>query len=174
MQNEHWVIDFAFAYPPTCTREQFRRLLAAQAQHWPGWDHYPWRITRNIHRFIDTPPVNFHYLMVQDCVAAHAAHVVLNGKFEDRNEVLDMMIREQFQFIGVFRLMLIDALRYEMKFTKLPYIRDCTGVEDGHANVTDAEVKERRRAFRESIEGAERDFVRILNTAGRRSVWMNS
>jgi len=165
MRAEDWVIDFAFPYPNGCTREQLRRRLASLAAHWPGWDRYPWRITRNIHRFIDSPPVNFHYLLVQRCVAAHAAHLVLHGTCEDRDEVLDMMVREEFQFIGVFRQMLIDALRYEIKFTKLPYIRDCTGTDEGHRNVSEAELQERRRGFREAIEGAERDFVRILNVA---------
>ena len=144
MEAENWPIDFSFTYPVDCTREQLRKILTALSLHWPGWENYPWRITRNIHRLIDTPPVNFHYLLVQHCVAAHAAHVVLKGKCEDRNEVLDMMIREKFQFVGVFRLMLLDALRYEMRFTKLTHIRDWTGRDDGHTSVTEEELKARR------------------------------
>ena len=167
MQDTTQTIDFSFDYPAGCTRAQLRTRLESLALNWPGWDNYPWRITRNIHRFINTPPVTFHYLQVRFCIAGHAAHVILNASFEDRNEVLDMMIREKFQFIGVCRLMLIDALRYEMRFTKLPYIRDCTGPEEGHDGVSVEELQTRRRMYRECIEGAERDFVRILNLASQ-------
>ena len=176
MEAENWPIDFSFTYPVDCTREQLRKILTALSLHWPGWEHYPWRITRNIHRLIDTPSVNFHYLLVQHCVASHAAHVVLKGKFADRNDVLDMMIREKFQFVGVFRLMLIDALRYEMRFTKLTYIRDCTGRDDGHTSVTEEELMERRGRYRDTIEGAENDLVRILNIASvaeNMEEWLN-
>ena len=175
MYSVPWVIDFAFDYPAGCTPAQLRALLQMQAVVWPGWPHFPWRVTRSIHEFLGQPPVNFHYLMIHRCLTGFASHLVLTSRFEDRDAVLAMMIRERFEVVGVLRVLLIDALRYEMRFSKLPYILDCSGPEDGHVHLTPEELTKRRKDFQESIEGAEREFVRILNLAsltGNMNQWV--
>ena len=146
MQNTVWTIDFSFPYPPDCTLKVFRSRVEDLAAQWRGWDHFPWRVTRNIHRFVDSPPVNFQYLLIHHCVSARSSNLVLTAEFESREDLFEMMIREQFQYIGVFRLMLIDALRYEMRFARRPYILDCTGPEEGHMNVGTEELEAARLA----------------------------
>ena len=160
-----WAIDYAFDYPAACTNAILAARLKDLAVYWPGWPGFPWRVTRSIHEFLGQPPVNFHYLMIHRCLTGFASHLVLKSEFEDRDAVLAMMIRERFEVVGVLRVLLIDALRYEMRFTKLPYILDCSGPEDGHTHLTPEELAKRRLNFQESIGGAEREFVRILNLA---------
>jgi hypothetical protein len=41
--------------------------------------------------------------MIHRCLAGYAAHLVLNSKFEDREAVLAMMLREKFEIVGVLR-----------------------------------------------------------------------
>jgi len=76
---------------------------------------------------------------------------------------LAVMIREKCEIVGLLRVLLIDAVRYELRFTKTKFIRDCSGPEDWHEPVSPEELEKRRVAFRETIEGAENDFVRILD-----------
>jgi len=54
-----WVITFAFPFPANCTREVLLGLLHSYANEWLGWERFPWRITRDLHHFIDDPPVEF-------------------------------------------------------------------------------------------------------------------
>lgn len=162
-----WIIDFAFPYPSDCTRAQLLVILRRLAADWPGWPNFPWRVTRSIHKFLGRPPENFHYLMIHQCLMGFAAHLVLTAKFEDREAVLAMILREKFEIAGVLRVLLIDAIRSEMRFRKMSEIRDCSGPEDGRAVVPAEELATRRRDFQESVEGAVNEFVMILNLASQ-------
>ena len=163
MTSADWMIDFAFDYPVDCTPDKLLERLESLSTDWPGWDNFPWRVTRSIHKFLDHPPVNFHYLTIHRCLQGYAAHLVLNSNFRSRPEVLAAMIREKCEIVGLLRVLLIDAVRYELRFTKMDYIRDCSGPGDRHEQVPPEELEKRRAAFRECIEGAEKEFVRILD-----------
>ncbi|MCE9616447.1 MAG: hypothetical protein K8T26_19410 [Lentisphaerae bacterium] len=162
-----WIISFAFPYPAKCTREVLLKMLREFAAEWPGWETFPWRITRDIHQLIDDPPVNFHYLMTQFWLTAYACHVVLTETFASQEDLLDMMIRERFEFVGVFRHHLITALQYLRDQEGKAYIPDCTGIEEGHLGVTQEELARRRRVFREAVERGARETVRVLNYASQ-------
>ena len=163
MYSASWIIDYAFDYPVDCTPAKLLERLEYFSADWPGWPNFPWRVTRSIHKFLDHPPANFHYLTIHRCLQGFAAHLVLNSRFENRDEVLAAMIREKCEIVGLLRLLLIDAVRYELRFTKMDYIRDCSGPEDRQEPVPPEELEKRRTAFRETIEGAVKEFVRILN-----------
>jgi hypothetical protein len=167
MQEVPWFISFAFSYPTPCTPEELLKVLRRLAADWPGWEHFPWRVTRNIHLFLGRPPVNFHHLMLQRCLTSYAAHLVLTLEFESREDVLAVMIRERFEILGVLRVLLVDALRYEMRFSRRTYIPDCTGSEEGHEHVAPEELAKRRETFRECIEGAAREYRKILDLASQ-------
>ena len=163
MVSVDWMIDFAFDFPVDCTPAMLLERLEYFSADWPGWENFPWRVTRSIHKFLDHPPVNFHYLTIHRCLQGYAAHLVLNSTFRSRPEVLAVMIREKCEIVGLLRILLIDALRYEMRFTKTKYIRDCSGPEDWYEPVSPEELEKRRAAFRECIEGAVLEFARILD-----------
>ena len=167
MQEVPWFISFAFPYPTPCTPEELLKVLRRLAADWPGWEHFPWRVTRNIHLFLGRPPVNFHHLMLQRCLTSYAAHLVLTLEFESREDVLAVMIRERFEIVGVLRVLLVDALRSEMRFSRRSYIPDCSGAEDGHEHVSPEELAKRRETFRECIEGAAREYRKILDLASQ-------
>ncbi|MFZ4397617.1 MAG: hypothetical protein ACOYOU_18555 [Kiritimatiellia bacterium] len=162
MYSADWLIDFAFDYPVDCTPAKLVERLEYFATDWPGWDNFPWRLTRIIHKFLDHPPVNFLYLMLHRCLQGYAAHLVLNSRFESRPEVLAVMIREKCEIVGLLRLLLLDAVRYELRFTDQERMPDCSGPRDGHERVSPEELMKRRAAFQECIEGAVKEFVRIL------------
>jgi hypothetical protein len=114
MQELAWVIDFRFPYPASCTPAQLLTILKRLAVDWPGMPKFPWRVTRNIHKFLGRPPVNFYYLMIHRCLMGCAAHLVLNATFASREAVLTMILREKVEIIGMLRLLLIDAIRAEV------------------------------------------------------------
>ena len=163
MYSAPWNIDYSFDYPVDCTPALLRGRLEYLSVDWPGWENFPWRVTRSIHKFLDQPPVNFPYLMLHRCLQGYAAYLVLNSRFESRPEVLAVMIREKCEIVGLLRVLLIDAVRYELRFTKQVRIPDCSGPGEGHEQVSPEELEKRRAAFRECIEGAVKEFVRILD-----------
>ena len=163
MYNADWLIDFAFDYPVDCTPVLLRERLEYLSADWPGWENFPWRVTRSIHKFLEQPPVNFPYLMLHRCLQGYAAHLVLNSRFESRPEVLAVMIREKCEIVGLLRLLLIDAVRYELRFSNQERLPDCSGPGEGHEQVSPEELVKRRAAVRVCIEGAVKEFVRILD-----------
>ena len=163
MVSVDWKIDFAFDFPVDCTPAKLLERLEYFSADWPGWENFPWRVVRSIHKFLDNPPVNFPYLMLHRCLQGYAAHLVLNSRFESRPEVLAVMIREKCEIVGLLRLLLIDAVRYELRFMKTDRFPDCSGPGERHDVVLPEELEKRRAAFRECIAGAEKDFVRILD-----------
>jgi hypothetical protein len=165
MNEIPWVIRYALSFANVCSVARLIEILKQMAANWPGIPKFPWRVTRNIHRFLGNPPVNFHYLMIHHCLMGCAAHMVLNAKFENRAAVLEMILREKVEIVGMLRVLLIDAIRAEVKRTGVPYIRDCSGPEDGHRHLPPDEIERRRQAFQACIEGAIADFVRILDVA---------
>ena len=165
-----YCVDWAFQYVQNDSLLSLFSKLNELAARWPGWDKYPWHITRDIHQFANTPPANFHYVLFEHYASAQAAHLILNAEFEDRDEVFAMMIREEFQFKGVFRLLLVLAMDQEMSCSNMPYIQDCTGLDEGHKSVSNDELVERRGRYRECIERAERNLVRMLNMASQGDV----
>lgn len=168
MEQVLWPIDFAFPFPADCSQEQLVALLEKQATQWPGWDNFPWCVTRNMHQFISRPPANFHYLMTHHCLTGYAAHLVLTSKFENRQSVLALILREKFEIAGMLRALLLDAVHAEMHRTNLPFILDCSGPDDGCTYAPAEELEQRRQSFRACIEDAVRDFVMILNLASQR------
>ncbi len=165
MQRKIVVVDYRFPYPGRCSQAQLMALLRMLAKGWHGWERFPWRVTRHLHRFLDELPVNFHYLMIHRCLQGFAAHLVLTERFVSRNAVLEMMVRERFEVVGVLRVLLIDALRAAVKWSGVPYILDASGPEDGHKHLTAEEIERRRVNFRKYVDGAVEDFVAILNHA---------
>lgn len=160
-----WSILFSVDYSALSTVASLRPELDMLARRWKGWAPFPWWLTVGIHRLVDTHPVCFDLLVTQMAIASYAAHLLLTAKVADRREMFSMMLREKFQFVGVFRLLLIEALRAEMKFTKLPYIRDCRDGADGNPRVSADELVERRRAFQECWESAGLELLRLMNMA---------
>ena len=160
-----WSILFSVDYESVSTVAALRPTLEKLARPWKGWEHFPWWLTVGIHRLVDTHPVCFDLLVTQMLMAAYAAHLLLTAKVADRREMYAMMVREKFQFVGALRLLLIEALRAEMKFTKLPHIRDCRDGADGNPNVSAEELAARRRAFQECWESAGQELLRLLNMA---------
>jgi hypothetical protein len=167
MKSMLWPVRYGFAYPENCTVGMLQDLLAELALRWVGWIGFPWRVTRNMQRYLGRPPVNFHYLMVQRCLACYAAHLVLTEKFVDRQAVLAMLIRENFEMTGVVRALLVEGLRFEMRMTRQPYVMDCSGPEDGHCNVPAEEIELRRTAFRDNVEELAQEFAALLNLASQ-------
>ena len=167
MEQVNWPIDFAFPFPAECTQDKLVAALEQHASKWPGWDNFPWRVTRSIHEFIGRPPASFHYLMTHHCMAGYAAHLVLSSTFENRQAVLALILREKFEIVGMFRALLLDAMRAEMRRTKLTFIEDCSGPDDGQTQVPADELAKRRDSFRACVAGADREFVQILNLASQ-------
>ncbi|NQT93325.1 MAG: hypothetical protein HQ559_11240 [Lentisphaerae bacterium] len=50
------LVDWLIRYPENCTPVLLLSELNELAAGWPGWEKYPWRITHNIQRFVNTPP----------------------------------------------------------------------------------------------------------------------
>ena len=144
MQQINWPIDFAFPFPVENTQEHLLAVLEQHAAKWPGWDKFPWRVTRSVHEFLGRPPANFHYLMTHHCLAGYASHLVLSSKFENQEAVLALMLREKFEIVGMLRALLVDAMRAEMHRTKLPYIEDCSGPDDVRTHAPADELDRRR------------------------------
>ena len=162
-----WVITFAFPFPAKCSREDLRGLLHSHAKEWMGWERFPWRITRDMHHFIDDPPINFHYLLIQHCVTAYACHVVLSAKFMNLDDVLDMLIRNRFEFVGVLRHELIRSLLSLRDMEGKAHIPDCSNAEEGDRRAGAKEILRRRRAVMHAFEKATEETVRILNYASQ-------
>ena len=162
-----WIISFAFPYPANCTREVLLGLLHNYAKEWPGWERFPWRITRDLHHFIDDPPVNFHYLLIQHCVTAYACHVLLSAKFMNLEDVLDMLIRLRFEFVGVMRHELIRSLQSLRDMEDKDQIPDCSSIDEGQKGVGEDEIHRRRRAVMNAFAKATEGAVRILNYASQ-------
>ena len=160
-----WPVSCAFSYPATCTLGGFEAQLEILAAEWHGWQGFPWRVTRNLHRYLGCPPVNFHYLMVHRCLAGYAAHIVLTSTFVNRRAVLKMLLRDRFEFIGVMRMFLLEAVLWEMQITHNPCILDCSGPENRHINVPTEDIELRRVTFRERMELVTDAFIGVLNLA---------
>ena len=162
-----WVITFSFPFPANCTREVLLGLLHSHAKEWMGWERFPWRITRDLHHFIDDPPINFHYLLIQHCVTAYACHVVLSAKFMNLDDVLDMLIRNRFEFVGVLRHELIRSLQSLRDAEGKAHIPDCSNAEEGDRGAGAEEILRRRRAVMNAFTKATEETVRILNYASQ-------
>ncbi|MDD5704953.1 MAG: hypothetical protein PHR35_03450 [Kiritimatiellae bacterium] len=167
MKSVLWPVRYGFKYPAGRTVGRLEARLRTLAPEWPGWQGFPWRVTRNLQRHLGRHPLNFHYLMMQRCVMGYAAHLLLTEKFFDRLAVFSMLIREQCEVAGLLRGLLVEAFRFEMRATGRPYILDATGPEDGHCHVAARELERRRKGFRKNIEEAAREFVAILNLASQ-------
>ena len=167
MEQMLWPIDFAFPFPAECTQEQLVAALELHAEKWPGWENFPWRVTRSVHEFLGRPPASFHYLMTHRCLVGYASHLVLTSKFENRQAVLDLILREKFEIVGMFRALLVDAIRAELHRTQRPYIEDCSGPDDKRIPAPPEELEKRRDAFRACVEKAVREFVQILDLASQ-------
>ncbi len=165
MKSVLWPVRYGFDYPENCTERMLKARLVELAPEWPGWLGFPWRVTRNTQRYLSRPPVNFHYLMMQRCVTGYAAHLLLTETFVDGQAVLRMMIKERCEFAGLLHGLLVEALRFEMRATGLPYILDGTGPEDGHVHVPKKELELRRTGFRDNVETAALEFVAVMNLA---------
>jgi hypothetical protein len=159
-------IDWSVQYPDKRTRNGFREFLREQAAHWPGWENFPWYMTRTLHRHRDGPPADFDHLHAAFWMRGYAADVILNHKFEDRRALFDVLMRHEVQFAGIFRQIVIEEIRWCLNFAKQERLPDCElrGV-DTPENV--AALEEKRRQFREGIEHAKSEFVRVLNFASQ-------
>jgi len=162
-----WVITFSFPFPAHCTHEVLLGLLRSYAKEWMGWERFPWRITRDLHHFIDDPPLNFHYLLIQHCVTAYACHVLLTAKFMKLDDVLDMLIRNRFEFVGVLRHELIRSLQSLRDAEGKAHIPDCSNADEGDRGAGAKEILRRRRAVMNAFTKATEETVRILNYASQ-------
>ena len=158
MKSAMWPVGYDFDYRKTLTVDALEARLAELAPEWPGWDHFPWRVTRNMHRYLSSPPVNFHYLMVQRCITGFAAHVLRTETFINRTAVLTMLVTQRCEFAGLLLGLLVDAMRYEMRVTRQTYILDASGPEDGHNSIPEAERTMRRARFRDNVDASLHDF----------------
>ena len=52
MYSVDWTIDFAFDYPVDCTPAKLRARLEYLSADWSGWENFPWRVTRSIHKYL--------------------------------------------------------------------------------------------------------------------------
>jgi len=157
-------IEWVFTYPPNCSRRKLRKLLKEYAAHWPGWENFPWYMTRILHRHCDHPPADFDHLHALFWMRGYAANAILTHKFVDRDAVLDLLLREQVQFPGIFRQMVADEIRWCLVFKKKTRLPDCERLgKETVKNV--AALAKKRGGFRDGIEHAESEFVRILNVA---------
>ena len=143
-------------------------LLESLASQWPGWDNFPWCVTRSLRQFIAQPPANFDYLLTHYCLVGYASHLVLTAKFENHQRVLALILREKFEITGMLRALLMDAIHAELHRTTPVHIQDCSGPDDGRTYAPVDELERRRQSLRACVDDAARDFVMVLNLACQR------
>ncbi len=157
-------IKWRFEYPENCNRRTLRLYLQDLATHWEGWDAFPWYLTRTLHRHNDNPPTDWDHLHTRFWICGLAAHLILNAKFINRNGVFDLLIRRRVQFVGILRYLILEQIRWCLLFRKQERLPDCAlWGADVPGNGEGLEGK--RASFREGVELAIADFVRIMNIA---------
>jgi len=164
MQSMKFPIDWSDDIPPNCTRKKLRKFLKERAAHWHGWAEYPWYLTRTLHRYFDRPAADWDHLHGLFWMQGHAAHVLLTEKFEDRNAVFELVIEHNVQFTSIFRHIVMDQIHWCLVFNKQARLPDCAlaGAETRESGQT---LEEKRAAFKEGIEHAVAEYVRLLNFA---------
>ena len=164
MSTVPYPIDWSVPYLPDCSRNRLRKHLREMSGHWPGWEEFPWYLTRTLHRHVDGPPADWDHLHTRFWVTGLAATILLKGKFEDRNAVLDLLVEHEVQFVGVMRHLIADQIRWCLIFRKLDRLPDCAkwGADTEY---NEQGLAERRQSFREGVDQAISEFIRVLNVA---------
>ena len=164
MSTVPYPIDWSVPYLPDCSRNRLRKHLRELSGHWSGWDAFPWYLTRTLHRHMDGPPSDWDHLHTRFWITGLAATILLKGRFEDRNDVFDLLIRQEVQFVGILRHLIADQIRWCLMFRKLDRLPDCAkwGADTEY---NEQGLKERRDSFRGGVDLAISEFIRVLNFA---------
>lgn len=164
MQSISYPIDWSDDYPPNCTPRKLRKMLKEKAAHWRGWEEYPWYLTRTLHRHLERPPADWDHLHACFWMQGHAAHALLKETFDDRGALFELLIEHKVQFTSIFRHIVIDQIHWCLVFNKQDRLPDCAlwGADTPNSEDT---LKQKRGTFREGIEHAVSEYVRLLDFA---------
>jgi hypothetical protein len=157
-------IDWRVPYPDNCTRNTLRKHLRELAGHWPGWENFPWYLTRTLHRHVDGPPGDWDHLHTRFWMTGLAATIMLKGKFENRNDVLDLLVQREVQFPGILRHLVVDQVRWCLIFRKLDRLPDCARWVTDRDDHDDG-LGAKRQSFQDGVDLAISEFIRVLNFA---------
>jgi hypothetical protein len=167
MQSMSYPVDWLFVYPVECSLRKFRAALREYAAFWLGWDGFPWYLTRTLHRQMDGPGNDWDYLHSFFCIRGLACHTLLKGGLANRHATMELLMEHEAQFPNILRHFVMSEIYWCLKFLKQERLEDCAlmGAESEEAR---AALERKRASFREGIEHAVSEFVRMLDVVTER------